>query len=374
MKTIARIFIHNWPLKLLSVVLGVVSWLYVLLTTNPWTVREIEVPVAAERVPGGLQVMSVTPATIRVSVAGRRRSVDRVGPGSLRALARLKAPAVGESEAPVTVSLISRLHGVRIDVIAQNTVLVALDRTVQQPKAVQVSIRGRPAPGFQAVGQACRPNQVTLSGPQMVIREVARVVAVVDISGIDSSRTLVSRIEARDARDMPIASVRVDPPNAEVGITIARVNTKTVPVVLGELELPAGVALDTVDVAPQIITVTGDPAVLARLRFVRTAPARFGPGETVIRVGVVLPRGATAVTDDSIRISIEVAHPRAPERHEVRPPSREGPARGTTDTGATPETSPPTKNPPAPTEPPSGTQPTEPETGGDGPGEPPSSP
>ena len=364
MKTIARIFIHNWPLKLLSVVLGVVLWLYVLLTTNPWTVREIEVSVAAERIPGDLQVMSITPATIRVSVAGRQRSVDRVGPGGLRAVARLKAPAVGESEAPVTVSLASGLRGVRIDLIAQSAVVVALDRTVQQPKAVQVSIRGRPAPGFEAVGQVCHPNQVSLSGPQTVIREVARAVAVVDISGIDSSRTLVSRIEARDARDMPIASVRVDPPNAEVGITVARVNTKTVPVVLGELELPAGVALDAVDVAPQIVTVTGDPAALARLRFVRTGPARFGPGETVTRVGVVLPRGVTAVTDDSIRVSIELARARVPERHQTRPPSRKGAAPATT--GAGPATPPGTGNP---TEPPTGTQLPEPGSAANRPGD-----
>ncbi len=343
MKILTRILIHNWPLKMLSVGLAVVIWVYVLMTANPWTVRQIEVPVTIRRLPEGLQMMSITPPAVRVRIAGRQRRVERVTTDEMTAMAWLKDPGVGESEAPVTVSVGSQLRGVRVIGTGPATVVVSLDRTIQQPRAVQVSIRGLPAPGFEAVGQSCQPNEVTVSGPQTIVRSVARAVAVVDISGIDSTRALVSPIEARDARDMPVTGVKVHPATADVRVRVARVNTKTVPIVLGELTVASGLRIESIDVSPQVITVTGDPAVLAPLRSVRTEPVAFGPDETAVRVQVQLPRGVTAVTDDSVRVTVRFAPPAGSETR----PSRAGAPKE----GAPPAPSAPTPREKAPAAP-----------------------
>jgi YbbR domain-containing protein len=146
-----------------------------------------------------------------------------------------------------------------------------------------------------------------VAGPQTLLQAVARVVAVVDVSGIDATRTFRTRVEARDARDMPMEGLKIQPASAEVRIKVARVNTKTVPVVLGDLVLPRGVSVGAVDLSPQTVALTGDPAVLARVRFVRTASVRFGVGETVARVALRLPRGVTAVGEDSVRVAVEFA-------------------------------------------------------------------
>jgi YbbR domain-containing protein len=354
-RIIARILIHNWPLKALSVALATGLWLYVLVTTDPWTVREIDVPIIAQSPPADLQVMSISPATVKVTVAGRRRRVERLQTQLIRAVAVLKQPTTGEQEAAVRISVGSRPRGVEVLALGQTTVIVALDRRASQERAVQVSIRGRPAPGFEAVGQSCRPNQATVAGPESVVRTVTRAVAVVDISGVDSSRSLVSRIEARDARDMPVEGVRLSPSTADVEIRVARVNTRTVTITLGDLRLPRGVALASVDMEPQVITLTGNPAVLASLRSVRTEPVVFRPGETVTRAVVLLPRGVTAVSEDTVRVSIETESrrlpmPRPATRRGGATPSAGAPRGGTpTEPSASGEAGAPSEGEPEPT-------------------------
>jgi len=342
MKTLIRIFSHNLHLKLTAVGLAVILWAVVLVKTNPWTVREFDATVKATGVAGELQVMSTEPATVKVALAGRRSNVERVAGKALRAYGSVSGLDVGEHEVPVTLATGELPRGVEVVAFNSRTVRVSLDRTVRQKRAVLPQFRGRTASGFGATPGRPRPNEVTVSGPQSLVQAVNSVVAVVDYSGVQSTRTFTSRLEARDARGMPQEGVAIDPPTVQIEVVVEPINVKTVPVLLS-LRTPAGRRLQSADVSPPTVTITGTPAVLHPIQFVRTKMVRATEDGVLPTVGLELPEGVTVVGDEPVvRVSVRFQPP--PETRPRAPtPSPSG--RGSAESGSEPP-GPPTTHPP----------------------------
>ncbi|MBM3472156.1 MAG: hypothetical protein FJX75_02640 [Armatimonadetes bacterium] len=306
MRTLTRIFRHNWHLKATAVGLAILLWAVVLLRTNPWTAREFEATVEVRGVPEGLQVMSVTPAKVKVTLAGRRRTVDRVADQTLRAYAGVSRRDVGEHQVAVIVDPGALPRGVEILSPSTHQVTVALDRTDQQTRAVLAEFRGRTAPGFAALPGRPHPNEVTIRGPRSLVQAVASVVAVIDYSGIQTTRTFTSRLEARDARGMPQAGIEIEPPTAEVKVVVEPINVKTVPVHL-EISFPAGYQAASVDVYPPIVAITGKPDTLRPIEFVRTRAVRATQDGTLPNVDLELPAGVSVVGDQpSVRVTVQL--------------------------------------------------------------------
>jgi YbbR domain-containing protein len=323
MKALARALTHNWPLKLTSLGLGVLLWLVVLMRTNPWTVREFEVQVDGWRVPQGLQVLSINPPTVAISLAGRRNRVNRVDPDHVRVRASLYNREPGEHSVTAQVSTGTLPRGVQVLDEATHSVVVTLDRTVEQQRAVKIVARGRLAPGFQLVSSRARPNEVKVTGPQTRVRDVATAVAEVDVSGVQETTTFTCLLDARDARNMPVNGVRLDPARSDVEFRVQRVNTRTLPVVLGDITVPPGQTVESISVSPPVVTVTGTPAPLAALQYVRTKPITFAADTTEVRADLDLPEGLKPVGDDSVRVSVQLGGRATPTV--TRAPARPAP-------------------------------------------------
>ncbi|MGQ9732843.1 MAG: CdaR family protein [Candidatus Zipacnadales bacterium] len=325
MNVFLRGLCYNWPLKLAALGLGIVLWAVVLLKTNPWETRPFEVPVEPRYVPQDLQVMSITPARVTVTLAGRQRTIRGVAEKGIQAFVNLKGREVGEHDIPVRLDLMTLPQGTEVRDLATYTVRVTLERTVEQQRAVLTEFRGRAAPGFATRPGRPRPNEVTVKGPQSVVQGVAGVYAVVDVSGIKQSRTFTSRLEARDARGMPQEGVTIYPTTVQVEVTVERINVKTVPVLLTWGSAPLR-AVQSVTISPPTVLITGRPEVLDRVTFVATEPVVAQ--DDVVRHGVPLrfPEGVSPVSDSTVSVSIQVETrrlPIAPARRSSPPVSSE---------------------------------------------------
>lgn len=358
MKPLTRALTYNWPLKLTSLGLAVLLWLVVLVKTNPWTVRQLDAPVEGWHVPRGLQALSITPATVRVRLAGRRSRVSQVDPELLRVRAWLTGRSAGEhADVPISVSTPTLPRGVEVLDTAINSVRVSLDRTVRQKRAVRIRTRGWPAPGFEPVSTQARPNEVTVVGPQSIVSGVTSVWAEIDISGIQEMEPSSCLLEARDARNMPLDGVTIDPPRVLVEIAFERVNTRSVPVDPNITSLPEGWEIESLVVSPPVVTLTGSPSALAAVEYVRTEPITLRSSTTGVRASLQIPKGLKAVRDDSVRISVQLrgrSRPAAGAGGNASRPAPESPTEGDAE-GRTPEDEegpePVERNGAAPTEP-----------------------
>jgi YbbR domain-containing protein len=260
-------FVENWPVKLLSLIVAVILWMHVLRTEDPEDTQAITAQVVPVNEPQGLKTIDVTPETVELRLRGRERALQQAQIGRIRMEANLRNAKVGENQVPL------RIEGdpLTIRVLAgyPTTATVVLDKVIERKRPVHDLVRGEPARGFVIEEVEIAPEEVTVRGATSVVREVARAVAVIDVSGINQSASFDVELEARDNRNVVVSNVVFEPETVTVSVDVRELNVKYVPVrpVLGRP--PSGYTVTGVRTEPEIVTVTSEEG-LADLRTVPT--------------------------------------------------------------------------------------------------------
>ncbi|MFW5868689.1 MAG: YbbR-like domain-containing protein [Armatimonadota bacterium] len=249
-------FVENWPVKLLALVVASVLWLHVLGTEDPQSTQAITVPVVPVNEPEGLETVSIMPETVELRLRGRESALAQAQTGRIRMQANLRGATAGENEVPLRIAGVPYTLGVRQGY--PTTARVELDKIIERSRPVDDIVRGEPARGFVIEQVTVDPEEVTVRGATSVVREVARAVVVVDVSGINQSAPFEVEVEARDNRNVAVTGVQFDPPTATVNVNVRELNVKYVPVrpVLGDP--PAGYRVADVQADPEIVTITSE--------------------------------------------------------------------------------------------------------------------
>ncbi|HCA48416.1 MAG TPA: hypothetical protein DEP45_14005 [Armatimonadetes bacterium] len=138
------------------------------------------------------------------------------------------------------------------------TAQVEMDTIITRARPVNESVHGVPARGFVIEKVTVEPGEVSVRGATSAVRDVARAVAVVDVSGINKSAPFEVRAEARDNRNVAVTGVELRPAIVTVTVEVRELNVKYVPVrpVLGNP--PSGYRVSGVRADPEIVTITSD--------------------------------------------------------------------------------------------------------------------
>ncbi len=294
---------ENWPLKLLSLVIAVILWFYVLGTEDPQTTQAVTVPVRVSNEPEGLEVISITPETVELRLRGRQSAFEAADLQRIRMEANLRGVKVGKNEVAM------RVVGVPIALTVlpgyPGTATVQIDKIIRRERPVHAIPRGDPASGFVIEKVTVQPDTVTVIGAASVVQRVTRCVAVVDTSGFTSTVQLEAGVEARDHRDVVVHGVSFEPPQVGVTVKVRQVNVKTVPVrpVLGEP--PAGWRVAAVRTQPLVVTVTGEEG-LGRVEWVSTIPLDISGlrGSKTYSVPLNVPSGLSVLGPASVEVTV----------------------------------------------------------------------
>ena len=260
-------FVENWPLKLLSLIVAVILWLHVLATENPTDTQAITVQVVPVNEPEGLETIDITPDTVELRLRGRETALEHTQVGRIRMEANLRNATVGANQVPL------RVARVPLSLLVMpgypTTARVELDKIIERQRPVHDIVRGEPARGFVIEEVKVDPAEVTVRGATSAVREVARAVAVVDVSGINQSASFGVKVEARDNRNVLVSGVTFRPETVAVQVDVRELNVNYVPVrpVLGSP--PSGYRVAAVRTEPEIVTVTSERD-LSDVRTVRT--------------------------------------------------------------------------------------------------------
>lgn len=161
-----RLFVRDLGLKLLALALAVVFWIQV--AGQPVVERGIDVPLGFENVPEGLYVGSDMPDTVRVRVRGAANIVSGLQPGDVVAAIDLAGERPGRRRLfDMFAGRVRVPFGVEVTQVFPATITVSLE-SAGAPRAVTVvpDVEGRPADGF-AVGRiSATPATVQVTGPE----------------------------------------------------------------------------------------------------------------------------------------------------------------------------------------------------------------
>ncbi|MBC7076400.1 MAG: hypothetical protein H5T98_10125 [Syntrophomonadaceae bacterium] len=293
-------------LKLVSIAMAVLLWLYVV-NQGKLTARgnvaetELEYRHLAE----GLSVEG--PDTVSVKLWGVFQET-----GDIIAWVDLSGLTEGTYQLPVNVKPVK---GAMFTSVKPNKVEVMLEKTKEYMFPVKCEISRNPSEGYELLDIVTTPDRCTITGERSAVERVAAVVCPVDLGDIRDTSSFTAKLLARDANGSLISeNIKIIPDTAVVyAAVVPEKEFKKVPVIPATRGDPEeGYSLVQVSVYPETVSILGNSIRLASVEQLSTEEiditAKKYPFS--LEVNVVQPEGlkvypSRVVVDVDIRQTSE---------------------------------------------------------------------
>lgn len=326
---VARFFLHQWPFKLLSLVIAIVLWSG-LITQDPTLTREkvftgVTISVSGEDTikRNGLIVVSdldavTQDAKLRVEVPQMQYANASASNYNARIdLTRIRETGVQEVKVLTTSS---STWGSVIE-ISPETVEIEVEEYITRYRIpVSVVTVGEAPDGFYAAAPSLDPPQVTVSGPRSLVDRVVRAEAILDLSTLPAREGLMrtsvpfqlldsdGEVIQSDLLEITSESVLVDSVIAEQYLYAKReIDMSTLGLTRGE---PAtGYEIKTVTVTPATITAAGWSANLDVLDtlYADSYVDVTGASESLTElIRVRRPSELAYLSSDTVTVAVEI--------------------------------------------------------------------
>ncbi|MBI4022775.1 hypothetical protein HY375_01260 [Candidatus Berkelbacteria bacterium] len=271
---IRSLFLSHGPAKLLSMILAIGLWGFLIASEQRVGTFPGGVPIVVENVPAGL-VAILDEGEVRVSLVAERAVWQRLSVESFTAVVDASGATQGVSDLDVQVR--SSLPEVQITRVVPNRVLVRFEAVASKRVPIRVQLDGQAAEGFVPGDPALDPSEVTIQGSSSQLDLVTEATVRVTLAGERDELTQRLNPIILDGRGQA-QSLRTEPAEVAVRVPIVRAsNVKSLGVLLKTTgATPPGFSLSKVQLTPSVVAVTGLPQVLASLGSIATEPIELG--------------------------------------------------------------------------------------------------
>lgn len=172
-RLLRRVFLDDWILKLVALIITLTLWMGVTGLRTPTTARLKSVALNL-KVQNDVEVMSAPVSEVDLVVTGDKRKVDLLNPRDLVASLDLTSVEPGERTVQITsYNIIVELPtGVRLESVEPGVIPVTLERVLEKEIPVRVETSGVPPSGFEVYSSIASPSTVKVRGPESVIRTI----------------------------------------------------------------------------------------------------------------------------------------------------------------------------------------------------------
>lgn len=294
--------------KILTLVIAMFLWSYVMSDTNPQITREIRNisvtylnTAALDR--QGLVIMDPEDVKINVRLSGNKMDLDKIDGSSIFAQVDLSGYSEGQVRVPITVGLLDQTSAIRVESSDPKEVLFTFDRIITREIEPVVDLTGELGEDYLLGDITTRPQSILLRGPRTWINQVAKVSALVDISGRTNTMNLAVPIKILNDSGEEVRGIEKEPGLIDMTIPIFR--AVNLPIELLTInELPDNFSITNIEISPSIIRVKGDNSIV-NLTKIETIEVDINQllETSAMEVQLNLPEGVTLV-DPTQRITI----------------------------------------------------------------------
>ena len=294
--------------KILTLVIAMFLWSYVMSDTNPQITREIRNisvtylnTAALDR--QGLVIMDPEDVKINVRLSGNKMDLDKIDGSSIFAQVDLSGYSEGQVRVPITVGLLDQTSAIRVESSDPKEVLFTFDRIITREIEPVVDLTGELGEDYLLGDITTRPQSILLRGPRTWINQVAKVSALVDISGRTNTMNLAVPIKILNDSGEEVRGIEKEPGLIDMTIPIFR--AVNLPIELLTInELPDNFSITNIEISPSIIRVKGDNSIV-NLTKIETVEVDINQllETSAMEVQLNLPEGVTLV-DPTQRITI----------------------------------------------------------------------
>jgi YbbR domain-containing protein len=197
--------IHNWYLKLISVVLAVMLWMLVASETS--SEIGMEVPLEYRNIPSQLEITGDTTNLVQVRLRGSANVIRQISAKDVSTTIDLSKMRSGDKIVPLSPQNVQAPFGAEVIRVNPSSVRFNLERTMTKTVPVVPAISGLPADGFEVGKVFADPKTIEVEGPES------------RVNTLESIATVPIRLDRRQSRveqtvdlDVPDPQIRLSHP------------------------------------------------------------------------------------------------------------------------------------------------------------------
>ncbi len=253
-------------LKIFALLIAILMWSYVMNEVNPEIVRQypnidLEFSNIESLDKEGLKLMSPQESKVAVKIAGKKSDMDSFSSKNIKALVDLSGYTEGQMKVPVKVSLDNQMNSIQIVDYEPKEVMITFDKFVTVEKNITVRTTGQLPNTYVLDDIVIKPETVLLKGPRSYTKEVAEVLAYIDLEGKKANGKTTAQIRVLDDQGNDLVGIEKDPKTVSANINIKRAKEVKIQPKLNKA-LPEGMSVNDIIVSPSKIQLKGDESVL----------------------------------------------------------------------------------------------------------------
>lgn len=299
---------NKWVVRIFAFLAACALWLYVMNEQNPITERSFIVPLAKTKLADNMVVNNM-PETVTVKIKGTRTVVSSAREKDIMAYIDFSNAAKGRHG----FDIVAKSTVGDIVEISPKTVFLDLDTIGERTMEVEARIVGIPGSGFTVGKLEIDPLKVTVSGASNRLANAFKVIALVDITGKEKNFEDYANLTPVAIDGSEMYDLNVQPSRVQVKALmlkqLATVELPIKPVMSGILK--KNYAISSVKTIPEKVKLTADPAVLAGITEIKTAPILLDniEDDVEMQMPLNLPDKVLAETH-SVLVKIQLEKPR----------------------------------------------------------------
>lgn len=299
---------EDWYLKVLSLLVAVVLWVYVSNEMNPTKEQEFKDMGVDIRGMSSNLAVSELPGSVSIRVQGSQDVIADLSPRSIEVFVDLSNVGAGKNVVPVQVRV---PRDVKVVDLKPQQVPLRIEPVSEKQIPIHVRAGDGAAKGYKTAAIQTKPDEVIIRGPKSVVDKVN--LATVDINMRNKQRTFSETIPVRVVDDLGAfveeRLVRRVPPVVDVFVSIVpdlpSKKVKVLPVITGEPKQGYAVTMTVVD--PPELVITGPWDIIGKMTEISTKPIDIKEADKDVYVDVSpeLPNGVVA-NRQSLRVLVRI--------------------------------------------------------------------
>ncbi|MGA2965037.1 MAG: CdaR family protein [Terriglobales bacterium] len=194
---VQRAFVHNFWLKLASLLLAIGLWS--LVAHDPIAEVEMKVPIEFRNLPGDLEIDSASYTEAQIRVRGPERAIHRLQAGDVRAEIDLSGIHPGERTFDLTNRQVRVPEDLEVVQIVPGQFHLSFDDRATRVVEVRPRVTGNFASGMKVAKTIADPPTVAITGPRRRVEAVeAAITDPVDASGVMTRASFVTEAYVPD--------------------------------------------------------------------------------------------------------------------------------------------------------------------------------
>lgn len=216
-------------LKILSLIIAIFLWIFVIGEVNPEITRtyylDIEFTNEDAMTRKGLSVIDYEDTLVSVKVTGKKSDLDEFKQSQLRALIDLSLVSEGEVLVPVTVVPINPLNNLSITSHEPKEIKMNIDRSISVEKPVEIILQGKTPQDYMPGEIEYEHDIVVVSGPKTMIEKIDKLAVFVDLENKTESFSSNLPIRILDKSGDDIKSLHSSMEYLDITVPIHKIKT-----------------------------------------------------------------------------------------------------------------------------------------------------